>query len=151
MKKQLIAAMTGLLLAAGATAAAAAPVATGRPLATHLEPGQEVAPFVGVPGASGHAALRLNPGQEQICVDMATDGVDLQLAHIHEGPAGENGPVVVDLTPLIDGDAALGCVEVDRATVRDIIRRPADYYVNVHEGFPPTDAFFRGIRGQLSR
>lgn len=155
----LAATLTAGLTVAGttATASAAPPDRAGKPLSTELEPGQEVAPFVGVEGASGSAALRLNPGQERICVDLQVDGFDLALAHIHEGAAGTNGPVVVDFTPLIDGDTAVGCVAVDRALVKEIVQDPADYYVNTHAGLPPEDAaegdfsspFYEGIRGQL--
>lgn len=125
----------------------------GRPLATTLTPEAEVAPFVGVDAASGEVSLRLNPGREQICVDLTTTNFELVLGHIHEGAAGTNGGVVVDFTGLIDGDGAAGCVDADRSVIVEIINDPADYYVNVHQGVPGTgadpDPFFQAIRGQL--
>ena len=125
----------------------------GRPLTTILTPGAEVAPFVGVDGASGEISLRFNPGRQQICVDMTTTNLDPVLAHIHEAAAGANGGVVVDFTGLIDGDNASGCVQADRSVILEILSDPADYYVNVHQGAPGTganpDPFFRAIRGQL--
>lgn len=127
----------------------------GRPLATTLTPEAEVAPFVGVDGASGEVSMSLNPGRQQICVDMTTSGFDLVLAHIHEGAVGANGGVVVDFTGLINGANASGCVSVDRSVIRDIVRDPGNYYVNVHRGVPSTgadpDPFFQAIRGQLGR
>lgn len=155
MRARLLTALTAA--AAALTLGAAAPATAapsglpgGKPLQTALEPGQEIAPFVGVAGASGSATLRLNPGQERICVDLRTEGLDpLALAHIHEGARGTNGPVVVDFTPLIEGHRAVGCVDVDRALVRDIVRDPSGYYVNTHRGLPGGDAFSQGVRGQL--
>lgn len=119
---------------------------SGRPLSTVLTPGAEVAPFVGVEGASGEISLRLNPGRQQVCVDLTTDGIDLALAHIHEGAAGTNGGVVVDFSGLIDGDNASGCVQADRSVIIEIIQDPADYYINAHD-----PSFNRAIRGQLGR
>ena len=139
----------GLALAGAGSAVAAPPAKAGKSLSTALTPAQEVAPFIGIAGASGQADLRLNVGQGTICVDLTTSGFDLELAHIHEGAAGTNGGVVVDFTSLISGSSAVGCVDVDRALVKEISKDPADYYVNTHAGLPGTDGFFQGIRGQL--
>lgn len=139
----------GLAIAGAGPAVAAPPAVAGKPLATTLTPAEEVAPFLGVAGASGQADLRLNVGQGRICVDLTTSGFDLALAHIHEGAAGTNGGVVVDFSGLIDGDTAVGCVTVERALVKEISQNASEYYVNTHAGLPGTPAFFQGIRGQL--
>lgn len=151
---KLLIATTAVLSMLGATAAAAAPAGppadTGKPFQVQLEPEQEIAPFTGVEDASGDVSLRLNPGQGQVCVDGVIDGFEPALVHIHKGPAGSNGPVVVNFTE-IDDNVFAGCVDVDRQLVRDIIRNPADYYVNTHLGALGTPEFFEGVRGQLSR
>ena len=144
----------GLVLAAGTTlagasAAIAAPVQGGAKLSTTLQPAQEVAPFTGVAGASGSAALRLNAGLGRVCINATISGFAPALAHIHEAARGANGAVVVDFTSLIKGNTVVGCVKVDRAQVKEIQKDPADYYVNVHVGLPPAASFFQGIRGQL--
>ena len=139
----------GLALASAGAAVAAPPADAGRSLSTTLTPAEEVAPFVGIDGASGQADLSLNVGQGTICVDLTTSGFDLTLAHIHEAAVGINGSVVVDFTSLISGDSATGCVTVERALVKEISKNPADYYVNTHAGAPRTAGFFQGIRGQL--
>ncbi|MFN2346071.1 MAG: CHRD domain-containing protein [Dermatophilaceae bacterium] len=155
MKRTMIA--LALVAAVGggsaATATAAPDRGTGRPLTTTLTPDQEVAPFAGIKGASGSFSARLNPGRGLICVDLTTEGVDLVLAHIHEGPAGTNGPVLFDFSALVDPESgtAAGCLAADRALIKEIIANPSDYYVNVHEGVPPTAGFFQGVRGQLGR
>lgn len=125
--------------------------ATGRPLATTLTPDQEVGDFRGVEGASGQVSLRLNPGRQLVCVDLVVDGFEPVLAHIHEGPAGVNGPVVVGFDALVDGNTATGCVQASRSQIVDILIDPANYYVNVHAGAPGTPGFFEGVRGQLDR
>jgi len=139
----------GLALAGAGAAVAAPPANAGKPLSTALTPAQEVAPFVGVVGASGQADLRLNIGQGRICVDLTTFGFNLKLAHIHDGEVGANGGVVVDFSGLVTASSAVGCVSVERALVKEISQNPADYYVNTHAGLPGTAAFFQGIRGQL--
>jgi len=152
MKRLLAAAaLVAVIGGVGATVGAGPVEGSGRPLSTTLTPGAEVAPFIGKVGASGSVSLRFNPGQGTVCVDLETDGFNLVLAHIHKGTVGMNGGVVVDFTGLIDGDGADGCVAADRDLIREIIRDPQDYYVNLHEGVPPAMAFFSGIRGQLGR
>jgi len=73
-------------------------------------------------------------------------------AHIHEGAAGTNGPVVVALA-FPQGGQSADCVSESEAafipggtTVAEILANPADYYVNVHNGRYPAGA----LRGQLS-
>jgi hypothetical protein len=153
--KILVAAAAALAMI-GSTAAGPAngPANTGKPFEIQLQPEQEVGDFSGAAGASGDISLRLNPGQQQICVDGSFDGFGDDgpaLAHIHEAPAGRNGPVVVELSGLLDDNTIQGCVDVERAQVRDILTNPADYYVNVHVGDTPDTGFFEGVRGQLSR
>lgn len=74
-------------------------------------------------------------------------------AHIHEGAAGTNGPVVAALASPADGDAADCLTEGEKGKfptgeegiVQRILQNPADFYVNVHsEAFPGG-----AVRGQL--
>jgi hypothetical protein len=70
-------------------------------------------------------------------------------AHVHEGNAGVNGPIVITLTPPATGDpgASSECLTVDTTLLADILQHPSQYYVNVHNATFPGGA----IRDQLVR
>ena len=62
--------------------------------------GDAEVPGPGDPDGSGTATLRLNPGQGEICYELTVSNIaPATAAHIHEGPAGVAGPVVVPLDP----------------------------------------------------
>lgn len=118
--------------------------AGGRPLTADLSAEQEVGQ-PGDPGATGVASLELNQGLGEICFEIVVEGTSAPIlaGHIHAAPAGQNGPVVVSFDwPATGG---VGCVDVDRALVKDIRQHPDEYYVNVHNATAPPGA----ARGQL--
>jgi glucose/arabinose dehydrogenase len=99
-------------------------------------------------GATGEAEVTINAGQNEVCVAIEADGLagDVVAGHIHAGPAGVNGGVVVDLG--VDRADFAACIQgVDRGLLTDIVRNPADYYINVHTTSVPSGE----IRGQLAR
>jgi CHRD domain-containing protein len=136
----------------------------------HLDldlPGQLVAGLHGaneVPGPGdpdGRGLALVRTGRSRVCFALGWSGIAPPIfAHIHAGPAGVAGPVVVlffDVPELAGAPtatlpatvaAAAGCVgDQDPALLRDIRRHPADYYANIH-----TLEFVPGaIRGQLHR
>ncbi len=107
-------------------------------------------PNQGDPDGSGTATLTFNPGQKAICYTITLAGITPNAdgtpfaAHIHEAPAGVNGPVVVPLGPLSLGTTS-GCVPAESRTIAGIIADPTGYYVNVHNTEFPGGA----LRGQL--
>jgi CHRD domain len=121
----------------------------GRPFSTVLTGEAEVT-VAGVPNqgdldGTGSATITVNPGQEQLCFELTvTDIAPATLAHVHEGAAGINGPVVVTLVPPTSGFSS-GCTFVSRDLARAIINNPENYYVNVHNMDFPGGA----LRGQL--
>ena len=120
--------------------------AGGRPLSTHLTGAAEV-PGPGDENGTGSASITLNPGQGQVCFELAVSGIErATAAHIHRGAVGVAGPVVVTLTAPQNGSSK-GCVDVDRELVKAIIQNPGDYYINVHNDPHPAGA----IRGQLGK
>jgi hypothetical protein len=124
----------------------------GRFFTTTLSGAEEVDPITGALGAgdpdgSGLATLTVNPGQREICYELSVEDIMLPAigAHIHEGAAGENGPVVVPLNPPDASGVSSGCAEVSRELALAIIQDPENYYVNVHT----TDFENGALRGQL--
>jgi hypothetical protein len=90
----------------------------------------------GDPDAAGFTRLRVDTRGGQICVtDLKLAGAAMPLTgfHIHKGPVGVNGPIVVDFGSLLP--TGIGCVPVpDKALLRDIDRHPDQYYNNAHNG-----------------
>jgi hypothetical protein len=122
----------------------------GRPFSTTLTGAAEV-PGPGDPDASGTAFITLNQGQGEVCFDLSWALIDgtVTAAHIHVGPAGVAGDVVVPLFAgaLAGTDSASGCISgVSEELIKAIRQDPASYYVNVHSDVFPAGA----VRGQLA-
>ncbi len=113
----------------------------------------------GDPNGSGEAyVFGIDGDPNTLCYVLTVDKIQLvsvtegMAAHIHEGKAGENGPVVAVLAGPEDGNAA-DCltegVESEKfprgSVVREILANPEEYYVNVHNPEYPSGA----VRGQL--
>ncbi len=137
--------MVGLVLAVAAPVAAerlAGADQGGRRLTATLLGANE--PRGGDPNARGTAVITLNPGRGVVCWELQTQGIPPGTevhGHIHRGPAGSPGPAILQL------HGPTGCEELDRAVIRDIMRNPSGYFVNLH--YHP---FHHGaLRGQLSR
>jgi hypothetical protein len=147
----LLAAIAALAIAGPASAAklvGAGADQGGRQLTTTLTGGQEV-PVPGDTDGIGFATVTVNPGQGVLCYELSVSGIaTATAAHIHEAPVGVAGPVVMEapLKTPTEGFSS-DCVEVGRVLAKDILKNPADYYVNVHNADFPGGA----LRGQLSR
>ena len=134
-----------LLTLAIATAAFAAPGDFKR-RTTHLSGANEV-PGPGDPDGFGHAIIRVNQSRGRVCWTLTARHIaPATAAHIHVGGPDVAGPVVLGLTPPTDGRSD-GCArDVDPMLIRELLRNPRGYYVNVHNAEYPAGA----IRGQLS-
>ena len=107
--------------------------------------GAEEAPNPGDPDGTGFAVIELDHKAGEVCFELIVQNIAPATAsHIHEGPPGQAGPVVVTLTPPTDGDSS-GCVAADEKLIKDIHAHPFRYYVNVHNAEFPGGA----VRGQL--
>jgi hypothetical protein len=109
--------------------------------------------IVGDPNGRGEVYMfGIDGDPTTLCYVLLVDKIaPATAAHVHEAPAGLNGPVVVNLAAPADGDAADCLTEgepgkfVGGQTVADILSSPGDYYVNVHNAEYPGGA----VRGQL--
>ncbi|GAB4443491.1 MAG: CHRD domain-containing protein [Cyanobacteria bacterium J069] len=135
-------------------------------LMTELEGSAEVAvsgdasEMAGDSAGMGRAYVFGIDGDETtLCYVMQVAGLQLvpvaegMAAHIHEGAAGENGPVVAALAGPEDGNAGDCLTEGEEGKfptgeagiVQRILNNPSDFYINVHKPQFPDGA----IRGQL--
>lgn len=170
MRKPLIAVTTAAGLAAAGVALTVAPATAGHSnslLEATLDGRSEVASdakdrrVVGDPNGMGEAyVFGVDGDPTTLCYVLTVEGIaGLEsppgapfAAHIHEGPAGANGPVVANLAWPQGGNAA-DCLTEGEAgkfpsgeLVADILANPEDYYVNVHNADYPGGA----LRGQLT-
>ena len=139
----------------------------GTPFMAVLVPGTEVPVPPGGdpnPAAGGVAVLTLNSGQEEICFEVTFSNLSAPVsdAHIHVGPPGVRGPVIVPfaapvapLFPAVTAGTVARCVPADRELIKAIRNDPANYYVNIHTRSTPanplTDRPGGAIRGPITR
>jgi hypothetical protein len=100
----------------------------------------------GDPDGSGTATVLIRG--TTLCYAILLTGIDIPTdAHIHEGAAGVNGPVVIALVPPETGDPGdtSACIPADPTVLTNISQNPAGFYVNVHNSAFPGGA----ARGQL--
>ena len=101
-------------------------------------------------GGSGTVVLTLDPTAGTINGTWNVSGVTSSITngHIHAGPAGTNGPVIVDFSsqiPAAGGQFTTTKSGVAADVVNAILYAPAGFYVNLH-----TTANTSGeVRGQL--
>jgi CHRD domain-containing protein len=95
----------------------------------------------GDPDGSGTAEIKITG--TRVCWEIKLARVSTpNAAHIHKGPPGKAGPVVV---PLGKTYKPKGCATAPGALARAILKDPSAYYVNVHNARYPAGA----ARGQL--
>ena len=143
----ILAALAGLTVFGAASTASA----QDAQLFAVLLGGNEVGPTgqaaAGDLDGAGNAAVSL-VAADQLCFTILVNHLDQPaMAHIHQGPAGTNGPIVINLTPPVFGEqsASAGCVVVDPILLESVRRSPSEFYVNIHTGAFPAGA----VRGQL--
>jgi CHRD domain len=127
----------GDLLLPGASACPSGTGQQGVKLTANLQPVQ------GATG-SGSATVRARLGATSLCYTLTVTGLtNITAAHIHRV---STDAIVVPLTAPTTGTSG-GCVTVDKALLREILRDPGAFYVNVH-----TVSFPNGqVQGRLSR
>ena len=139
------------LILGGCAVLAAAGCATGSQepqratLGVTLNGIQEV-PGPGDPDGTGTAEIRVDARQANLCWRLDARQIDpATAAHIHRGAAGSAGPPVVPLTTPDASGHSEGCTAIEAPLARELVMRPYDFYVNVHNAAFPAGA----VRGQL--
>jgi hypothetical protein len=144
---------TAVLLAMSSVAFRIAAGAPGDvPFFAVLAGGNEVGPAgqasAGDPDGFGSATITI-PNAGTLCFATLVTGIDTPVgAHVHRALPGRNGPIVVPLTPPVNGNpgTSSGCVaNLDPALLAAIQQSPGAFYVNVHTVEFPAGA----LRGQL--
>ena len=127
--------LAALVVATGATAAAQKSNSLHATLTGKAETPK------GDPDGRGTAEIKITG--RQVCWEIKVAGVQkIVAAHIHKGSPGVAGPVVVPFGKVYK---AKGCTTTTAALAAAIVKRPAAYYVNVHNAKYPGGA----LRGQL--
>jgi CHRD domain len=112
--------------------------------------GKNEVPMKGDPDGTGTATVRIDPAKKTVCFTIKLKKIGATAAgHIHTGKKGKAGGVLIPLFGTSSSKSTRkGCArDQDAATLRKILRRPANYYVNVHTAKYPDGA----ARGQLSK
>lgn len=144
--------LTCIAVAIGAAALLTAPAVSAPKTVTltaKLKGANEV-PGPGDADGSGKAVIRLNRAKSKVCFNITVNRIDgATAAHIHGGPKGVAGDVVVPLfLTATDEKEIKGCVQdVDAEDMAAIRSEPKGFYVNVHNVDHPAGA----IRGQLRK
>jgi CHRD domain len=144
MRRPVIAIVIVVMSLVGVFAATAATTATGTKLEATLR-GANERPTAAASNR-GKVELRLNGKTGRVCWEFKLAKIDGKpnQAHIHKGRKGVAGNVVV---PLGANYKRQGCTTAPKALVKSILKKPAAYYVNVHNAKHPAGA----MRGQLAR
>jgi hypothetical protein len=150
MNRRIVATVTALAGAAlvGASAAPSAVLTERKPKFAALSGANEV-PQKGDPDGQGAATIMV-VAPTKLCFAILVTGIGAPAAaHIHRGPAGVAGPVVVSLAAPTSGTAGTisRCVPGDAALLREIGRFPGRFYVNVHNAAFPGGALRGPLRG----
>ena len=110
--------------------------------------GAEVVPAPGDPDGTGMARFSLYPGKNKICYNLSVSNIQpATAAHLHRAPAGQVGPVVLNLK--VPRDQVRECRRgLSERLIRRIGRHTPNYYVTIHN-----NEYQQGgaLRGQLSR
>jgi CHRD domain len=117
---------------------------------TQMTGAQEVPPAD--PDGSARGKVEIDVAAGEVCFKFSWKKIATPtLGHIHNAPAGANGPIVVDLLGAIPPDTleadddVRGCVTADSALLGLIVSNPDQYYLNLHNPRFPAGA----VRGQL--
>jgi CHRD domain-containing protein len=97
------------------------------------------------PEASGTARLEVGGASIRFHITTSPNLGKVVATHLHQGAAGVNGPMAVELNPGFTGEVLDGSIPVDSDLATRVLSNPGQYYVKLHSLKFPGGA----IRGQL--
>jgi CHRD domain-containing protein len=97
------------------------------------------------PEASGSARLELGGASIRFHIATSANLGKVVATHLHQGGAGVNGPMAIELNPGFAGEVLDGSIPVETDLSARILANPSQYYVKLHSRKFPGGA----IRGQL--
>jgi len=97
------------------------------------------------PDASGSARLELTGSSIRFHIRTSANLGKVVATHLHQGPAGVNGPMAVELNPGFSGETLDGSIPIESDLSSRVLANPSQYYVKLHSLKFPGGA----IRGQL--
>lgn len=109
--------------------------------------GKDEVPGPGATKGTGTAQLETKIAKSKLCYLVEFEDIGTATAaHVHKGPKGDEGKIVIPLFEEETESPAEDCVKVSsERKLKKIVKNPADFYVNVHTAEFPDGA----IRGQL--
>ena len=97
------------------------------------------------PEATGSARLELTGSSIRFHIRTSANLGKVVATHLHQGAAGVNGPMAVELNPGFSGETLDGSIPVEGDLSSRVVANPSQYYVKLHSLKFPGGA----IRGQL--
>jgi hypothetical protein len=97
------------------------------------------------PQASGSARLEVGGASIRFHIQTSPDLGKVVATHLHQGAAGVNGPMAVELNPGFTGQLLEGSIPVEPDLAARVLTNPSRYYAKLHSLKFPGGA----IRGQL--
>jgi hypothetical protein len=97
------------------------------------------------PEAGGSAQLEVGGASIRFHIQTSPDLGKVVATHLHQGAAGINGPMALELNPGFAGQILKGSIAVDSDLAARVVASPSQYYVKLHSLKFPGGA----IRGQL--
>jgi len=107
---------------------------------------QEVPPVT--TEATGVGGYFINAAKDSLCISITAINLSGPItgAHIHQGAPGENGPVLIGFTEMVDGNSIQAVVTGDDLSAELIeMMLKGDLYFNIHTEANPAGE----IRGQI--